>query len=797
MAGGTEQRRAQVREALQRLREDAAAVARSALGERPAAVAEGAAPVAEPVDDDILEVFLEEAAEQLAALRAAQAAWRNEPGDRETLAAMAAALQNLKGPSRLVGAFTLGELAWAVEAVVRRLAESGSRSDAGIVGLVDDGVAGLEALARSYRTGEPVAQDPREVEARAYRWLSTGVLDLPASSPSARAAAAESSRRSGATSENAPAVDAELGTLLAAEADDLLDELGESLDDLDQRPGGASLAHARRALEALSASARMTRVLTLATTAETLHALLDASGASPRADTLALVREAAAAMRGTVDALRDGRMLEIPADLVGRLHAARQAAEATFETAPAPPVVRPDGAEDAVAATEPAAPAEPPPLRWLLDAPHPYEAPAGGVRARRTVRVLRDLVVRLDGEARALAGQQMRLEAGMDGLRAEVWHLRALAARLQRAAAARAGGPSGLPEDLAELGALTDAVARRAREVSGLLGGQRNIAEGLQSATTGLRRVELASRLPLLQRVLRRTAKALEKSVALRVAGDSHLVERELLDQLTPCLAELVRNAVAHGVEAPDARRAAGKPESAAVVLECVEEGAMLALSVADDGMGLDAIAAATGEPGPPGQALSSLTAEVAAPEGRGNAVHCLRDVAAVVRTLGGSVEVASWPGTGTRITLRVPHGATQRGVVLVRVGDTVYALPDRFVAGIDRLCGDAEARASGAHHVVCHGEQRRLVDLADLLPGTAPAPPAPRGRRPLLLLRLPGEPVALAVDALVDSRRVVVDPLPPPLTSIPWLVGGTILGGGRVALVLDVPTLLRGTALG
>jgi chemotaxis protein histidine kinase CheA len=535
----------------------------------------------------------------------------------------------------------------------------------------------------------------------------------------------------------------------------------------------------------------------LATTAETLHALLGAAGASPRAETLALARDAAAAMRGTVDALRDGRMLEVPADLVGRLHAAQQAVEAMSETAPAPPVVRPDGAEDAVAATEPPAPAEPPPLRWLLEAPHPFEAPAGGVRARRTVRVLRDLLVRLDGEARALAGQQMRLEAGMDGLRAEVWRLRALAGRLQRAAAAPSGGPSGLPEDLAELGALTDAVARRARELSGLLGGQRNVAEGLQSATTGLRQVELASRLPLLQRVLRRAAKALEKSVALRVAGDSHLVERELLDQLTPCLAELVRNAVAHGVEAPESRRAAGKPESAAVVLECVEQGAMLALSVADDGKGLDGVAAASGGPGLSVRAFPELTAEAAVPEGRGNAVHCLGDVGAVARALGGSVEIASWPGTGTRITLRVPQGATQRGVVLVRVGDTVYALPDRFVAGIDRLSGDAEAEATGARHTVCHGEQRRLVHLAELLPGGARDRFSVRGRKPLLLLRLPGEPVALAVDALVDSRRVVVDPLPPPLGGIPWLVGGTILGGGRVALVLDVPTLLRGASVG
>jgi chemosensory pili system protein ChpA (sensor histidine kinase/response regulator) len=389
----------------------------------------------------------------------------------------------------------------------------------------------------------------------------------------------------------------------------------------------------------------------------------------------------------------------------------------------------------------------------------------------------------------------MRLESGMDGLRAQIWHLRALAGRLRRMATARTAGEAGVPEDLTELESLTDAVAQVAREMSALVGVQRTAAEGLQSAATALCQVELASCVPLLQRVLRRTAKALGKSVALRVAGESQLLDRDLLDRLTPCLTELVRNAVTHGVEAPDARRAAGKPECATVVLECVEEGAMLALSVGDDGAGLDEGAASPDGPTCASRALLEPPATAPAPEGRASVVLGLPDVGTAVRALGGSVDVASWPGAGTRVTLRVPPGATQRGVVLVRAADGVYALPGSLVAGIDRPAGDAEADASGARWTVCHGERTRLVELASLLPGGRSAEPRHRGRQPLILLRLPGEPLALGVDALVDSRRVVVDPLPPPLGSIPWLVGGTVLGGGRVALVLDIPTLLRGAS--
>jgi chemosensory pili system protein ChpA (sensor histidine kinase/response regulator) len=409
--------------------------------------------------------------------------------------------------------------------------------------------------------------------------------------------------------------------------------------------------------------------------------------------------------------------------------------------------------------------------------------------------VLRDLLARLDGAARALNGQQLRLEAGMDGLRAHVWHLRALAGRVHRAAAAAAAGERGVPEDLSELGALTDAVARSVRELSGLLGAQRGVVEGLQSATTGLRQVELASRIPLLQRVVRRTAKALDKSVSLRVSGESQLFDRELLDRLTPCLTELVRNAVAHGVEMPERRRAAGKPDCGAVVLECVEEGATFALSVADDGAGLEPVAGAQEDTAAAMRGFFEPPAEGPAPAGRGNAVRGLKDVGAVVRGLGGSVEAAAWPGTGTRVTLRVPQGARQRGIVLVRVGGDLYALPDRFVAGIDRLSGDVDAQPTGARWIVCQGERTRLLELAALLPDGRVDRAPQRGRQPLILLRVPGEPVALVVDALVDSRRVVVDPLPPPLGGIPWLVGGTIVGGGRVALVLDIPTLLRGAA--
>ncbi len=546
----------------------------------------------------------------------------------------------------------------------------------------------------------------------------------------------------------------------------------------------------------------MTRVPTLATAAEALEALLGAAGVAPGAGTLALAREAAAAMRGTVDALRDGQLAEVPADLVGRLHAAQQEAAASAGSEPTSLAVQPDTGEALAAPPEPAAAAEPAPLRWVLEAPHPFESPAGGVRVRRTVRVPRELLARLDGEARALAGQQMRLEAGVDGLRTQVWQLRALAGRLGRAAAAREGGRSGVPQDLAELAVLTDDIVCLARELSGLLGAQRNRAEGVQSATSGLRQVELASRVPLLQRVLRRTAKALDRSVALRVAGESHPIDRELLDRLTPCLTELVRNAVAHGVEAPEGRRAAGKPESGAVVLECVEEGAMLALSVADDGAGLTSAAGfEDGRSASHEQLSTSLRSLLESPraapfaEGKASAVQDLRDVWAVVHGLGGAVDLASWPGVGTRITLRVPRGPTQRGVVLARVGDVVVAVPDGLVGGIDRLSADAavEVVPGGARWTICHGERRRLVDLAGLLPGGQSARPPDRGRQPVILLRLPGEPVALAVDVLVDSRRVVVDPLPPPLGGIPWLVGGTVLGDGRVALVLDIPTLLRG----
>ncbi|HYN77031.1 MAG TPA: ATP-binding protein, partial [Lamprocystis sp. (in: g-proteobacteria)] len=369
-----------------------------------------------------------------------------------------------------------------------------------------------------------------------------------------------------------------------------------------------------------------------------------------------------------------------------------------------------------------------------------------------------------------------------------------------------ARGLAGIGKDL--LGQ-RDLISGYQRQSTDLLAQQARLTDHLQDGLLGARMVPFGQVVPRLRRILRSTADCLGKVVRLEVIGPEVELDRLTLDRLAAPLEQLVRNAVDHGLETPSARVAAGKPATGTVTVALSRDGDEVLLTLSDDGRGLD-LAAIRAKAQARG--LLSLAAESAptdlmqflfepdfsTPEletqsaGRGAG---LAVVAVAVKSLHGAVELASPGGLGTSVSIRLPLTRAILNVFLVGVGDQTYAVPHATVEGAARIGrDDLAAIYQGQRRDFEHnGHTYRVAHLGGLLDSQGPPVLGERRWLPLLLAHLGEQRVALQVDTLTESTRVIVKPLAGPLAALHWLAGGTILPDGRVALILDPLALLRG----
>ncbi len=323
----------------------------------------------------------------------------------------------------------------------------------------------------------------------------------------------------------------------------------------------------------------------------------------------------------------------------------------------------------------------------------------------------------------------------------------------------------------------------------------------LEGAVLQARLVPVAPVLQDQQRTVRDAAEACGKRVRLRIEAAGADVDTRVMRPLRSALVHLLRNAVDHGIESPETRVARGKPAEGTLTLRAERRLGFLVVTLSDDGGGLDRarILARARERGlvgqdarPPDAELDALifapgfsTAEsVTALSGRGVGLDAVRQEVESVR---GALEVSSREGHGTTFTLRLPlHLAIVPGFA-VSVGERAYVLPLDAV----EECGplpEGSARAGDARGVVDLGA--RVVPYLRLraafdLGGAA-------GREEWVVVRTETGHAALVVDALLGERHVVIKPLGPLLRRQPGLSGASVLPDGRLALMLDLPSLLR-----
>jgi len=322
------------------------------------------------------------------------------------------------------------------------------------------------------------------------------------------------------------------------------------------------------------------------------------------------------------------------------------------------------------------------------------------------------------------------------------------------------------------------------------LGRGERLLDELHESVIGLRTVPLESITGPFPRAVRDLAIAEGKEVELVISGAETPLDRVILDGIRDAIAHLLRNAVAHGIEAPEDREKAGKPRQGRIELRAEQRGEMVQIEVADDGRGVSAELLAQARQ--PGESLADVLAEagfstaerVSDVAGRGVGLDAVKSH---VEGLGGSLEVRSEPGAGTRTIMLLPITLAVLEVLLCERAGQPFGLP---LASVNEVIPLRETSSLGGQpSIQLRGESIPIRDLASLLGASAPELPS---HPPGLILGAAGRRVAVSCDNVLGDQEAVVKGLGPLLSRVPGYLGAAILGDGRVALILDPNHLVK-----
>jgi len=307
-------------------------------------------------------------------------------------------------------------------------------------------------------------------------------------------------------------------------------------------------------------------------------------------------------------------------------------------------------------------------------------------------------------------------------------------------------------------------------------------------------------------RVVRDLARSLGKRVRFNIVGEATQVDRDILDMLDAPLGHLLRNAVDHGVETPEARETQGKASEATITLEARHSAGKLLITVADDGAGIDleAVRAAVVRRGLsdadtasrlsdhelldflllPGFSMREHVTDVS---GRGVGLDAVHEVVKAVR---GTVRIHNEPGRGTRFMLQLPLTLSVIRSLLVDVGGEAYAFPLAYVRRTLELARPEIDMLEGQQHFSFEGRPVGLVTAHQLL-GTQP-PGEARDSVPVVVIGEGAETYGIAVDRFLGERMLVVQPLDARLGKVRDIAAGALMENGDAVLIVDVDDLLR-----
>ena len=419
-----------------------------------------------------------------------------------------------------------------------------------------------------------------------------------------------------------------------------------------------------------------------------------------------------------------------------------------------------------------------------------------------TITRLRDQVRRIGVETEAhMMLRQEQMEAmqppeGFDALEMDRY------SQLQQLSQA-------LLESAYDIQDLKETLVGKARSAEGQLLIQSRINTDLQERLMRTRMVPFSRIVPRLRRMVRQVSDEVGKKVELQLINIDGEMDRSVMEQMLAPLEHMIRNSIDHGIESAADRRAAGKPQTGVISVGLAREAGDILLLLSDDGGGLnvEAIRHRAIEQGlipgdsplddqdviefifQPGFSTSNKVTQVS---GRGVGMDVVNSQ---VRELGGSVQVVTDPGKGTRFVVRLPFTVSVNRALMIEVGNELYALSLSSVDGVVRVSPVEleyyylypEARLEYA------GEYYEVLYLDSLLHHrSTPKLDMESQSVFLILVHTETRHFAIQVDGLAGSMEIVVKSLGIQLSKVPGLTGATVMGDGRVVVILDLLALLR-----
>ncbi|MFA5677922.1 MAG: chemotaxis protein CheA [Pseudomonas sp.] len=691
-------------------------------------------------DEEILQDFLVEAGEILELLSEQLVELENRPSDADLLNAIFRGFHTVKGGAGFLQLDALVTCCHIAENVFDILRKGERQVDAELMDVVLQALDNINSMFAQVRDGQqPTPAEPALLEA-------LSALARPAAEQPVQPSTPVAAETVQATVEHSN----EAGSNAMAEGDITDDEFELLLEALHVAPEQSSEADAGSA----SASAGSDEI-----TDDEFEALLDqlhGTGKGPGADA-ALSTEAPALAGGHEELITDDEF----ESLLDELHGAGKGPGAEQPAAEQPAAMAPPTPTPVKAAPSPAAPAA-----VAKPIAKPERKPEPG-----TEPVAADTTVRVD-------------TARLDDIMNMVGELVLVRNRLTRL------GADSEDEELAKAVANLDMVTA-----------------DLQASVMKTRMQPIKKVFGRFPRVVRDLSRNLKKEIALQLIGEETDLDKNLVEALADPLVHLVRNSVDHGIEMPDEREAAGKPRSGTIVLAARQEGDHILLTITDDGKGMDAevLRAKAVEKGmmdrDAADRLSeaecfnlilaagfSTKTEVSDVSGRGVGMDVVRTR---ITQLNGTIAIDSTKGKGTQIAIKVPLTLAIMPTLMVMLGSQAFALPLVNVNEIYSLDLSRTNVVDGQEVILVREKALPLFWLKRwLIPGASAD--VDRTAASVVIVSVGTQRVGFVVDQLVGQEEVVIKPLGCMLHGTVGMAGATITGDGRIALILDIPGLLK-----
>jgi|GEM_PF-1234438 len=781
--------------------------------------------------DNLTLAFLEESEDLLASLDNLLQELSADSNNAPQMAELKRVLHTLKGGAKMIDVQPMAKLAHDLESMIARVEKGNLSPTPELFDLIQLVADQFSEMLDQIREGVPV-EIPISLEQKIEKFLGS-TLTGQAHTPIALLLPTEAV--SLAPSFTPEAGERKLDNLTLAfleESEDLLASLDNLLQELSADSANApQMAELKRVLHTLKGGAKMIDVQPMAKLAHDLESMIarvEKGNLSPTPELFDLIQVAADQFSEILSQIRKGTAVEIPISLEQKIKDLSEGKVGRVETLPSTEVEMVSNIRIAKQTV-------------------PRDADSDTVSAQEQIRVSAALLNKLVGHAAEVSITRSRIWQQINGLRYYLHEMDGTVRRLQEQSQKlevkttpysqegnvvttrqesfdstdlnlESSKPTRHPsfvqllkafdERVADLNNEHGSLSLLTRDAEMLLTQQSRIVKELHEGLIRTRMVPFSEMARHLRQIVRQTARSVNVKATLRLVGAELEIDRAMRDSILESLGHLLRNALSHGIEPPEKRKMAGKPETGTITVSLRREGQEIVLLVQDDGRGLniEAIREKAEKSGrlAKGAYISdrgimqfilepdfSTAKQITETAGRGVGMDV---VANGVKDLGGTLEIDSESGRGASFTIRLPMTLAVSKVLLVQVQSDLFAIPIAGIHAVIQVEGEkADCLYTSPQPTLTHkNEVYQFVHATALLNAALPRRSAQVKKWTVLLFRIEDSRVALAIDGMKGSREIVVKSVGPQLAKIREIAGATILGDGQVVLVLDVPALFR-----